>query len=78
MDDYGPVLGIVVGIEGRNMPPDPRMQLLSCLGAAVGSRLQELVLEYSPITVDSNEYKRVRFLVRQMSAQEDAVQDTVS
>lgn len=60
------------------MPPDPRMQLLSCLRAAVGSRLQELVLEYSPITVDSNEYKRVRFLVRQMSAQEDAVQDTVS
>ena len=77
MDDYGPLLGIGVRVEGRDMPPNPRVKLLGCLGAAICSRFEEFVLEYSTITVDSNEYKRVRFLVRKMSVRKNATHYTV-
>lgn len=70
-------MGIGVGVEGRDMPPDPRMEFFGCLGATFGSRLQELFLEYGAISVNSNKYKRIRFLVREMSASENATQYAV-
>lgn len=62
MNDYGPVLGIGVRVDARDMSADPGVELLGGLGAAVGTVLEELVLEDGAIAVDSDEYEWIRLL----------------
>lgn len=65
MNDYGPVLGIGIRVDARNMLADPGVELLGSLGAAIGAVLQEPVLEYGAIAVDSDEYEWIRLLARE-------------
>lgn len=44
------------------MLPDFCMELLGCLGTALGASFQEFVLEYGTISVNSDEYEWIRLL----------------